>query len=230
MSTSILNDTVTTTLPVVNLLPPEIGEQRRLRKLKSGLGICVVAAVGVVGALYVVASSEVTRAQGDLTNTQSQGSQLQVETAKFANVPATIAKVDVAKSQRSQAMSQEIRWSNYLNDLSLRIPAKVWLSSVSATQNVDLPVAAAGTATATAYPEPGIGQVTFEGMAYTHNDVASWLQMLAGQEGFTQAYFTNSVEDESLTGPGGKPTVHFTSQATLTEDALSRRFEEKAGN
>lgn len=227
MSTSILTGVATTTLPAVNLLPPEIGERRRLRKLQAALGICVVAAVGAVAASYVVASGGVTSAQDDLTTTQTQSSQLQAETAKYANVPATIAKVDAAKLQRSQAMSQEIRWSYYLNDLSLRIPAKVWLTSISATENVDVPAAATTVAT---YPVPGIGQVTFEGMAYTHNDVASWLQMLAGQEGFSQAYFTNSAEDETLTGSAGNPAVRFTSQATLTEDALSRRFEEKAGN
>ncbi|MDQ1670611.1 MAG: type pilus assembly protein PilN [Actinomycetota bacterium] len=226
MSTKTLNRT--STIPIVNLLPPEVGEQRRLRKLQAGLGAAVAATVGIVVALYVVAAADVSRAQDDLAATQAQGAELQVETAKYANVPAVIAKVDAAKLQRSEAMSQEIRWSFYLNDLSLRIPSKVWLTKITATQQVDVPtVAPVGGAT---YPDLGIGNVAFEGTAYGHNDVASWLQMLAGQEGWTQAYFTNSAEDDSLTSPGGDPAVKFTSQVTVTKDALSGRFDQKAGS
>ena len=51
------------TLPRVNLLPPEIEEQRRFRKVQIGLGAGVVAAVGVVGALTLLASGAVGDAQ-----------------------------------------------------------------------------------------------------------------------------------------------------------------------
>jgi Tfp pilus assembly protein PilN len=228
MSTTTINR-VSATFPVVNLLPPEIGEQRRLRKLKAGLGVGVLAAAGVVAALYMAASSDVAQAQEELDTSKAQGVRLQQQTAQYANVPAIIAKVDAAKLQRSEAMAQEVRWSYYLNDLSLRIPAKVWLTSVSATQNVDGATASATAGTAT-YPAVGIGAVTFEGQAYDHTDVATWLQMLARQKGWTQAYFTNSAEDDSLSTPDGTPAVKFNSQVTVTEDALSRRFEQKAGS
>jgi Tfp pilus assembly protein PilN len=126
-------------------------------------------------------------------------------------------------------MGQEVRWSYYLNDLSLRIPSKVWLTKINVTQNVDAAAAVPAAATTT-YPAAGIGQATFEGTAYAHNDVASWLQMLAGQDGFTQAYFTNSAEDEQTKVADGTPAVNFVSQVTITADALSRRFEQKAGS
>jgi Tfp pilus assembly protein PilN len=228
MSTATTQRVATATLPVVNLLPPEIAEQRRLRKLQYGLGLGVVAAAGVVGALFLAASNDASAAQDELANTQAQGVRLQAETAKYSNVPAVIAKVDAAKLQRSQAMAQEIRWSFYLNDLSLQVPSRVWLTKITATENAD--AAATAAAAATTYPETGIGQVTFDGQAYDHNNVASWLQMLARQKGYSQAYFTKSEEDQELTGPDGKPAVNFTSQVTLTDDALSRRFDEKAGS
>jgi Tfp pilus assembly protein PilN len=231
MSTQTLTRSGVGTLPVVNLLPPEIGEQRRLRKLQGGLAGCVLAAVGVVVLLVVAAGSQVSRAQQDLDATKAQGASLQTQTGKYADVPAVIAKVDAAKLQRSQAMAQEIRWSFYLNDLSLRIPSKVWLTNVVATQTTDAaPVAGAPTTTTTTYPAAGIGTVTFEGKAYGHNDVATWLQVLARERGWTQAYFTDSTDDKELTGPSGVPAKTFTSQVTITEDALSRRFDQKAGS
>lgn len=225
MSTATANRT-TTRFPVVNLLPPEIGDARRLRKIKAGLGVGVLAAVGIVAALFVMASNDAATAQDELDVNKAEGARLQQQTLQFANVPAVIAKVDAAKAQREQAMSPEVRWSFYLNDLSLQIPASVWLTSVSVTQNVDTPAVV----DPAAFTTPGIGTITFEGQAYGHPDVAKWLEMLARQKGYTQPYFSNSAEDESLKAPDGSNAVTFTSQVTVTEDALSRRFEQKAGS
>jgi Tfp pilus assembly protein PilN len=219
---------VAAALPVVNLLPPEIGERRRLRHLKAGLGVGVLATAGVVAGLYVMANADVSSAHEQLQIAKTEGARLQAETIKYANVPAVIARVDAAKLQRSQAMSQEVRWSFLLNDLSLRIPAKVWLTNLTVTQSVDAPAPAAGAAAT--YPVPGIGQVTFEGQAYSHNDAATWLEMLARQRGLSQAYLTNSTLDEGLASASVDAPVTFSSNATITEDALSRRFEQKAGS
>jgi hypothetical protein len=219
------------TLPVVNLLPPEFGERRRLRSLQIGLGAGVVASIAVVAALAIGATGQVSGAQSALDATKAEGASIQAQTAKYADVPAAIAKVDAAQLQRSAAMSQEIRWSFYLNDLSLRTPAGLWLTTVTAAQSSpDAAIAAPVAGAAATYPEPGIGTVTFEGKAYGHNDVATWLEALTHERGWTQAYFTNSAEDAILVGPGGDPIVTFTSQVTVTPDALSRRFDPKAGS
>jgi Tfp pilus assembly protein PilN len=219
------------TLPMVNLLPPEIAQQRTFRRVRTGLAAGVVCTVGIVAALFVLASSQVSQAQDDLDATKAKGVQLQTETAKYANVPAVIARVDAAKLQRSQAMAREIRWSRYLNDLSLQIPAKVWLTSVNATETVDtVATAAAATPPTVAYPVTGIGTVTFEGKAYSHNDVATWLEMLARQPGYSQAYLTSSSADATDAEASTTNPVAFTSSVTLIENALSRRYELKAGS
>jgi hypothetical protein len=56
--------------------------------------------------------------------------------------------------------------------------------------------------------------------------VAAWLDALAKQKGLTQPYFTTSTKEPI----GDEAAVTFSSQATLTEDALSQRFAQKAGN
>jgi hypothetical protein len=68
--------------------------------------------------------------------------------------------------------------------------------------------------------------VTFSGQGYVHNDVAAWLDALAKQRGITQPYFTTSTK----TPVGSQDTVTFTSQATVTQDALSKRWTQKAGS
>jgi Tfp pilus assembly protein PilN len=213
------------TLPRVNLLPPEIEEARRFRKVQGGPGGGVLAAAAVVGLLTVLAASGVHDAQGNLDAAKGRESTLQGQVAEYADVPVVQAQKDAAEAQLQLAMGKEVRWSYFLNDLSLTIPSKVWLTSVTVTQNVD---AVAGTAVpgAAEYLTPGIASATFVGNAYAHPDVAAWLDGLAKQKGLNQPYFTSSNKQQI----GGQDAVSFASQATVTEDLLSNRWTQKAGN
>ena len=217
-------------LPRVNLLPPEIEQARRFRKVQAGLGAGVLAAVGVVGALTFLANGAVSDAQSDLDAEKARGAQLQAQQAQYAEVPRVYAAVEAAQAQLSQAMGKEVRWSYFLNDLSLKVPAKVWLTSMTVTQDVDGVAAATANPTvpgAGTYLTPGLGSVTFQGMGYSHNDVAAWLDALAKQKGLTQPYFTNSAKEDI----DGQSAVNFSSQATITEEALSQRYtQQKAGS
>jgi Tfp pilus assembly protein PilN len=228
--TSTATETTTTlvALPRVNLLPPEISAARRLRKLQVGLGAGVGASVLVVGALVLAAAGQVADAQDGLDASKARGAALQSETNKYADVPAVYAAVDVKEAQLSLAMAREIRWSYFLNDLSLRTPGKVWLTGMTVEETVDSGVpgatpAVAGTQT---LATPGIGTITFAGSGYEHNDVASWLRALAGQKGLADPYFTRSTEEKI----GDQDAVTFDSQAVITDEALSGRYTQKAGS
>jgi Tfp pilus assembly protein PilN len=211
------------TLPRVNLLPPEIEEQRRFRHVQAGLGGAVLASLVVVGALFVAAGAEVSSAKDDLDASKVQGTQLNSKVAEYAEVPLVLGQVDAARAQLEQAMGSEVRWSSYLNDLSLKIPRHVWLDSITVTSTS----ATASAVSAGQYTDPGIGSVTFVGHGYSHNDVAAWLESLAKQKGYTQPYFS----DSTLAPVGDdEKAVTFTSNVTVTEDALSKRYTQKAGN
>ena len=224
--TSTATETTTTlvALPRVNLLPPEIGAARRLRKLQVGLGAGVGASVLVVGALVLAAAGQVADAQDGLDASKARGAALQSETNKYADVPAVYAAVDAKKAQLSLAMGKEVRWSYFLNDLSLVTPGKVWLTNLTVTEPVDNLVAAA--APASGLQTPGIGTVTFAGKGSQHNDVAAWLRALAGQKGLADPYFTRSSQELV----GDTPSVSFDSQAVITDQALSNRYTTKAGS
>jgi Tfp pilus assembly protein PilN len=142
-------------------------------------------------------------------------------------VPLVYAQVDAAEAQLSQAMGKEIRWSFFLNDLSLKTPNKVWLTEMTVTQvDPSQSVAAAATTAGGTYLTPGIGSVQFRGHASAHNDVAAWLDALAKQKGYAQPYFTNSTKEKI----GDTPAVSFDSKVSITEDALSKRYTQKAGS
>ena len=70
------------TLPQVNLLPPEIEQERRFRRTQFGLGAVVVASLGVVGVLFLAANSQVSSAQGELADSQRETTRLEARAAE----------------------------------------------------------------------------------------------------------------------------------------------------
>jgi Tfp pilus assembly protein PilN len=210
-------------LPRVNLLPPEIAESRRFRRIQMGLGGAVLGAVGIVALLYVSASSSVSGAQSSLDTATAQHTSLQAETAKYSQVTAIYGRAAAAQAMLTQAMGEEVRFSQFMNDLSLTVPENVWLKNVTFTQTVATPATAAAPTAGLA--TTGIGSVTFTGVGFSHDDVAVWLESLASQKGYADPYFTNSTE--ALLGT--RKTVNLTSTATLTPAAYSGRYTKPAG-
>lgn len=217
-------------LPRVNLLPPEIEEQRRFRRVQAGLGAAVAVAVGVVGLLYANASSGVGEAQEQLDAARAKTARVNAETRRYAHVPQVYAQVAASEAMLTQAMGKEVRWSYYLNDLSLSIPGRVWLTQLQITQNVDAANGTGGQSASGSGENPlaptGIAQITFRGTARSHDDVAAWLEALAKQRGYTNPSFSTSTERYI----DATKVVDFSSTVTVTEKALSGRYTKPAGS
>ena len=219
MTTQTLTTTQLAGLPHVNLLPPEIAEKRRARKLQVGMGAAVAVAVVGVAAGYVMAHSSVSQAKTDLADSQAETSRLQTQVAQYAGDETLRAQLAAEQGMLSGAMANEVQWSHYLNDLTLRIPDNVWVSNVTISTG-------SGTAGSPAGPTAGIGQISVAGTAFTHDDVAAWLDSLAKEKGYANPYFQNSAE----TFIGTRRFVNFTSTAVVTSDALSGRYTRPAGS
>lgn len=204
------------TLPRVNLMPPEIAERVRFRRIQVGLGGAVLGTLGVVALLFVLASASLAEANDRLETETARNTALQAETARYADVTAAYRRAAAAQAQLTEAMGQEIRWSTMLNDLSLTVPDSVWIKSLVFTQ---VPAVAPVGAL------PGIGTLTVNGVGFSHDDVAVWLEALAGQKTYANPAFSSSTE--SLLGT--RKIVNFGSTASLTPASLSGRFTAPAG-
>lgn len=199
-------------LPRVNLLPPEIEERRRFRRVQYGLGGGALASVAVMGLLYAGAVGSARDAQADLRDATAAGQAVQAEQAKYADVAAVYARAEAAELMLTQAMAEEIRYSNHLGQLARTVPEQIWLKNVAFTQTPAAP--------APGDTMPSIGTVTFTGVGYGHDDVATWLDTLAAHKGYAKPYLTSSTE--ALVGE--RVTVDFVTNVVLTPDSLSRRY------
>ena len=202
-------------LPRVNLLPPEIAETARMRRIQVGLGCAVLGTVTAVALLYVSATHGVSSAQDEVTAANARNASLRADVVQYKDVTAVYDRATAAQAMLTQAMGEEVRYSQFLSDLSLTIPSNVWVKSLNFTQGTS----------ASAVGAAGIGTVTVTGIGFSHDDVAVWLESLAQQKGYTDPYFSSSSEAllES------RKTVNFTSTATLTPAAYSGRYTKPAG-
>ena len=210
------------TLPSVNLMPAEIAEAARFRRFQLAMGAAVVGAVVIVGALYVHGKSAVSSAQTQKTQAEAAHAAAQKELTGLQGVSDIYKQVDDHEAMLTTAMGDEVDWSTYLSDLSLRIPDHVWLTSLALTQTT----AATAPPVTTATTPAGIATITFGGTAFSHDDVATWLDMLAKEKGFANAYFSNSTKGLI----GKKKVVNFQSSVDVTDAAKSNRFTKPAGN
>ena len=213
----------TAAMPRVNLLPPEIAEKAKVRKTQLAMVGTGLAAVAVVGVMYTNASAKVSDANQAKAEAAAQNVKLRGDLQSLQHVQDVRTQVDQANATVTAALSSEIQWSRFLSDLTLRIPENVWLSSLTAQQNVA--GGTTGTASGQSVLDPGLGTVTFNGTAFSHDDVAAWLESLAKEKGYANPYFTQS-ELVTVGDPlnGGRKLVNFSSTVNLTPGALSNRY------
>ena len=205
-------------LPRVNLLPPEIAAGRAFRKVQYALAAGVLATFGVVGLLVLSAGSSVSSAQDQVSAATARSTVLRAESVKYADVTRVYARAAAAQVMLTQAMGTEVRYSQLLSDLSLRVPENIWLKTLSFSQT-GAGVAPLGAAT------PGIGTVAVTGMGFSHDDVAVWLESVAAQKAYSESDFTSSTE--SLLGT--REVVTFSATANLTPAAYSGRYTTPTG-
>jgi Tfp pilus assembly protein PilN len=217
--------------PCVNLLPPEIAERKAFRKLQLRLGSLVVVAAGVVGLLYYQAAGGVGPAQDRLDAAQSQSAVLQHQIADLSNVTKTRAQYEAAQAALAKVLGSDVRWSRYLNDLSITLPANVWVEDLTVTQTGEpttSSTAGGGTSNGAAAgaTNSGLGTLSIKGKALSFNDVAVWLETLAKEKGYTNVWLSQGATEEL----GDTTVVNFTSTVTFTPAILSQRYTKQAGS
>jgi Tfp pilus assembly protein PilN len=216
-----------TELPRVNLLPPEVAQASQFRRLQVLLGIVVLGTLAAIAASYLFVTGQVTSAQAALDDAQAQNAQLQAEAAQYADVPRVQAELAKAQLDLTRAMTPEVRWSFYLNDLSLTIPNNVRLTTMVVAQPVAINPQPTDVQITSPMGTPGIATINFEGNAASYDAVASWLRSLAKQKGYSDPTIT-TVADSTEANQAGS-VYSFSSSVTVTDKAYSGRYTSTAG-
>lgn len=206
-------------VPKVNLLPIEILEGRRFRRTQALLGGAVLGAVLLAAGGTFWAQQGINDANDELTSSQARVSSLTAEQARYATVPQVIAEVEAANTARTLAMGTDVLWYRYLNEVDGARPNGLKINSLTFTLNGSSTVP--GSFTDPLTPN-GTGTLSVQGTADQYDEVATWMESLNKITGLSAAKLTNASKDE--TG-----VVTFGSGGVLDSDALSGRYDKKAG-
>ena len=206
-------------VPRVNLLPPEIIEERRFRRLQTVLAGCLFGTVVLAAAGVAWAQFGVTGAQDDLETVRAETARLQSEQTRYAEVPKRLAELESARTAREKAMGNDVLWFRFLTDLAVNTPDGTVLQSVS--------ISLTGGASSDALAPNGLGTVKVTGKAGRFVDVASWLDDVAKVSGLAGVSLQSATRAESAAG--NAPQIGWSGSAVVTSAALSHRYDRKAG-
>lgn len=197
----------------VNLLPREILQRQRMRRLSYLIGLAAAALVALIFLFYLVQVGTLGGVREDIDQQErtNQGIQAQIQTLQeFEDLRA--------EAQRKQelldaAFAGEMSFSGVLTDVSRLIPGTAFLNEMSIQM------------TAPAQPtEPDVpattptfvGAISFGGVSTEYDTVADLLTRLERVEGWVNPWVQSAAEAE---GTG----VTFTTGVDLSEDVLTQR-------
>jgi hypothetical protein len=204
----------------VNLLPPEqarlSAERRRAFLALFSLGIWVV----LLGLLFVVQLASTGNLREERDREQVEVARLDARVAELAPYAALARRLDGRTALLVSTMSEQISWSEVLNDLALVFPSNSSLLSLSAARGGDAPAAAGSPAVAL----PGVGSVQFTGYSVERYapGVESVLLGLDDADAFEQLYLSTAARtliQQTL-------VTNFTGSGRLTDDVYTHRFDD----
>jgi Tfp pilus assembly protein PilN len=194
----------------INLLPPEVAQQRtrRRRVAVAIFGAIAYLVLLVVGMLFW--DTKVDAARDDLDAQTDINLSLEREVAALGDSAVTQtqyqAKADLVRS----ALASDIDWGIFLNDLARLVPPRVWVDTFNGS--------------VVPQTTPGVvGLVSFSGTGFDFPDVSAWLRALESDQfaGITGPWVT-TVSQGTI---GLEEVVTFSSTAVLTTAAVTDRAE-----
>jgi Tfp pilus assembly protein PilN len=194
----------------INLLPPEVAEERSRRR-RIGLGVFVAfayVALLAVGVLYWNGKVASARADVDAQAAVNQGLERDVLALSTSGTIKSDFedKADLVRA----ALATDVDWGIFLNDLARLLPPRVWVETFTGTV---IPPSVPGV----------LGQVAFSGVGFDYPDVSAWLRALdSGQFSGVTGPWVNTVSEGVI---GDSDVVTFTSTAALTSGATTNRAE-----
>ena len=197
----------------INLLPPEAAQRATARRKTLGvvaLGIVYIALLALVALWW---QGKATDAENDRDAQLAANARIEAEIASLSSVRALRSTYDDGVERLNTALARDIAWGRLLNDLARIIPDRLWITSLTGTQqlNEENPFL--------------LGQVAVTGTAFDYPDASSWLRVLDAEE--WPALGGGWVSSTSRATIGESPVVNFTSVASLLDAARSNRVEER---
>jgi Tfp pilus assembly protein PilN len=206
-----------------NLIPGEIVEARRVRKIKRVVLSALAGVVVLLAAWYGVSYYQTSMARGDLSRAEQRAEALRREQKAFDELVRTQAESQAIRAQLSVLLANDLQWAGLVTAVRAAAPAGVEIIGLtcSVAQTGGQPARNAGGELPNRGAEPVIGTVTVTGLASSKPSVAAYVDALGTVAGLANPLLNSATQEGSR--------VRFTVDLNITRAALGGRFTPKAG-
>lgn len=201
----------------VNLLPTEVRETQKTRRLLAVVIMAVGAVLALLLFVFTLQSARLANANRKLATQQALNQSLQTQINALQQFAQLKAELSLRQTLTQAALVNQVRWSGVLRDISMVIPGKMWLTGLQGTINEGtVQPSAPGTPVAVAGPKTLVGTIQFQGMASDNPTVALWLSRLVKVTGWENSWLSSATKQQS---PGTASKVQFTTSVDLAYPA-----------
>jgi Tfp pilus assembly protein PilN len=198
----------------VNLLPPDILEAQRQRRLAGVVALAGIGVIGLILVFYVLQLGSLGGVRDDIEAAEQNNAGLQRDIENLQEFEDLQAQAQAQQELLNEVFANEISFSGLLMDISRVIPSDAALTSL--TTAAQEPTPAAGGTTLL------VGRIDVAGIAMDYESIASWLMRLERIRGWVNPWVTSIADPE--TGP-----ITFTSGVDLTTAVVTERGQQAGG-
>ena len=204
-------------MTTINLLPSEVKQRQRTRRSTVLVAVAGAAVVAVLVFLWFLQGVHLSDTNSKLAEQQQTNARLQGEISKLHRFEEIRNNVEARQKLLRQTLSGTVEWSGVLHDLSLVVPDRMWLGSMTGQLNTSStsPVPATAPVPGTTGATNLVGSIQFQGSALDKETVALWLTKLETVEGWVNPWFSTATEQLV----GGTTVVSVSSSVDLTKRA-----------
>jgi Tfp pilus assembly protein PilN len=220
-------------LIAANLLPVEIVESRRGRKVKRIVLCALVGFVALLAAWYALASYQTSTARSSLRGVQDDAQRLVAQQHAFDEVVGIQAESRAISTALSFLLADDLQWSRLLSSLQKAAPKDVPLTSVSGalrsstttttttTTTTSSGASGSGSSAAAAQlpgtsGEESIGTLTITGSGNSKATVAAYVDALGKVPGLGNPLLGDATLQNGA--------LQFTVRVDITASALGGRY------
>jgi Tfp pilus assembly protein PilN len=209
----------------VNLLPSDVRERQRSRRLVAAAIAGVGAVVALLFFVFVLQSARLSNAEHKLQAQQAVNADLQTKVTSLQRFAVLKQTVAAREALTGAALNGQVAWSGVLRDVSMVIPNQMWLTAFNGSLS-DVSTVPVSTG-ATAAPQVGLpsmaGTIQFQGMASDFPTVAKWLVRLEQVKGWVNSWAGSAVRSSAADqSQSNANKVAFTASVDLTTEATVR--------
>jgi Tfp pilus assembly protein PilN len=201
----------------VNLLPREILDRHRERRLAVLVAIAGAIVLVLIFAFYLYQTTRLSSVNDEIATAEGDNQSVQKQIDDLQNYAALQEKAQEQESLLSSAYQNDVNFSQLLMDVSRVIPSDEYLDTLT-FQVSAAPASATGTTTTTTTETPSfVGAMSATGKGVSVDTLAMWLTRMESVKGWVNAWMGSVTRDATGT------SYTFSSGVDLTDGVLSER-------